>query len=183
MLRRVENAEVFYQRDVWGMLTGKYKIMLQVGNKQHFTRHRVTPQEFRQMEARSAAEPVKYVTVGERHYWRFEGTWHRENEGLDGDTIHALLVKRKLKQEDEIKRAKSIRAHGQLPDGSLRTRIPDDVRLLVFQRDGTQCVKCGNGNELQLDHIIPVSMGGGNTAENLEVLCGPCNRRKGASIA
>jgi 5-methylcytosine-specific restriction endonuclease McrA len=37
-------------------------------------------------------------------------------------------------------------------------------------------------SEFQYDHIIPVSVRGGSTEDNLQILCGPCNRRKGASI-
>jgi hypothetical protein len=30
MLRRTENVEVYYKRDLWGLLTSKYKILLEV---------------------------------------------------------------------------------------------------------------------------------------------------------
>lgn len=182
-MRRVNDVEVFYQRDPRGLLTGKYKIMLQVGRKQHFSSARVTVDEFRAMERQSEHEPVLYLSQGSRNYWRFEGFWYADTDGLTVNDVHALLVKRRLMREDEIKRAKSIAANGQLPDGSRRTRVRGDVRMLVFQRDGSQCVRCGSDTDLQLDHIIPVSMGGANTEANLEVLCGTCNRRKGASIA
>ena len=63
-----------------------------------------------------------------------------------------------------------------------RGAIPDDVKHLVWQRDGGACRSCGATLELQFDHVIPVSMGGASTPENLQILCGPCNRRKGASL-
>ena len=34
--------------------------------------------------------------------------------------------------------------------------------------------------ELHLDHVVPWSKGGANTVANIQLLCGPCNRRKGA---
>ncbi len=33
--------------------------------------------------------------------------------------------------------------------------------------------------DLDWDHIIPRSLGGGNTIENLIVACGPCNCARG----
>jgi 5-methylcytosine-specific restriction endonuclease McrA len=64
-----------------------------------------------------------------------------------------------------------------------RTPIPDDVKVFVWQRDSGRCVRCGSNERLEFDHIIPVSLGGANTARNLQVLCEPCNRSKGAAIA
>ena len=41
-----------------------------------------------------------------------------------------------------------------------------------------RCVRCGAEEDLQFDHVIPVARGGGNAPENIQVLCGPCNRAK-----
>ena len=43
-------------------------------------------------------------------------------------------------------------------------------------------VNCRSQERLELDHITPVSKGGGNTARNLQLLCERCNRKKGARI-
>jgi Holliday junction DNA helicase RuvB len=60
--------------------------------------------------------------------------------------------------------------------------IPFEVRIKVWRRDNGKCVKCGTRQNLEFDHIIPVSKGGSNTARNVELLCEDCNRLKSDSI-
>jgi hypothetical protein len=59
-----------------------------------------------------------------------------------------------------------------------RQRISDDIKVSVWRRDGGKCVTCDSRNNLEYDHIIPVSKGGSNTLRNIELLCEACNRRK-----
>ncbi len=54
------------------------------------------------------------------------------------------------------------------------------VYQFLAQRDGEKCIACGAVNNLQVDHIIPVSKGGDNSPSNLQLLCQPCNLKKGA---
>ncbi|MBU4565810.1 MAG: HNH endonuclease [Proteobacteria bacterium] len=63
-----------------------------------------------------------------------------------------------------------------------RERIPDSVRLFVWQRDKGKCVRCGSAEKLEFDHIIPVVKGGSNTERNIQLLCERCNRKKGGDI-
>ena len=66
--------------------------------------------------------------------------------------------------------------------GERNTRsIPQDVKIAVSVRDQGRCVQCGSAEDLHYDHKIPWSKGGANTANNIQLLCGTCNRRKGAN--
>lgn len=44
---------------------------------------------------------------------------------------------------------------------------------------GDYCQYCGAIENLEADHIWPRSMGGPFELWNMQVLCAPCNRRKG----
>lgn len=65
---------------------------------------------------------------------------------------------------------------------TMRTRnITLSVRMDVLRRDSSQCVCCGRKPpevELEVDHVIPFSKGGGNDLSNLQALCFDCNRGK-----
>jgi len=63
-----------------------------------------------------------------------------------------------------------------------REPIPQDVIDAVWNRDGGQCVKCNSNQDLEYDHIIPLSKGGSNRYRNLQLLCVKCNRSKSDNI-
>jgi hypothetical protein len=63
--------------------------------------------------------------------------------------------------------------------------------IAIFERDNWTCRKCGkktpkrlrgtcNKRAPELDHIIPLSLGGSHIAINLQCLCRQCNGDKGA---
>ena len=56
------------------------------------------------------------------------------------------------------------------------------VRHKVWHRDHGRCVECGSQNNLQFDYIIPFSKGGSNAAENIQILCESCNKKKSNKI-
>lgn len=63
-----------------------------------------------------------------------------------------------------------------------REMIPQKIKDLVWQRDKGRCVICGNNENIEFDHIIPVSKGGSNTYKNVQILCEKCNRTKSVNI-
>jgi len=55
-------------------------------------------------------------------------------------------------------------------------------RINLMARDSFQCQYCGrrpHRAELNLDHVVPRSLGGRSTWENVVTSCVDCNRRKG----
>ncbi len=58
-----------------------------------------------------------------------------------------------------------------------RKPISKNLRRYIMERD-SNCLKCGSVSDLTIDHIKPVSCGGENTHDNLQVLCRLCNSKK-----
>jgi hypothetical protein len=55
--------------------------------------------------------------------------------------------------------------------------VPKSTREEIMLRD-VNCVLCGASENLEIDHITPVSKGGTADHDNLQVLCRSCNRSK-----
>ena len=61
--------------------------------------------------------------------------------------------------------------------GSQRVAVPVAVRRKVLAR--SSCEYCGDTHgPFEVDHIVAVSRGGGNEADNLALACFQCNRAK-----
>jgi hypothetical protein len=57
--------------------------------------------------------------------------------------------------------------------------IPQDVKIAVAVRDEGLCQHCGTSTgPMQYDHVIPYSVGGDNSVENIQLLCQRCNAAK-----
>lgn len=63
----------------------------------------------------------------------------------------------------------------------------------VFDRDGWRCMMCGKAtpkerrgtnyaNAPELDHVVPLALGGSHTYANVQCACRSCNGRKGARM-
>jgi len=60
-------------------------------------------------------------------------------------------------------------------DGTLLVREWD----ALMKKYDYRCVCCGEKKKLTIDHVIPVSKGGGSEMSNVQPLCRECNRMKG----
>jgi 5-methylcytosine-specific restriction protein A len=57
------------------------------------------------------------------------------------------------------------------------------VQLAIRTQPYCSNPDCRSTEDLTGDHIVPLSMGGTNTLENVQVLCRSCNSRKGTGAA
>ncbi len=179
MLRRAENVRLGFSP--W-MFSSMGHITVSVGRQSYRLPTKTHKDQWAQAWAAQQTFPVYIMTVGERSLWHFQDRFYWDNDGLGVDQVYALLVTRHQREQQRIERAQAMVTYGATPRQASRGSIPDDLKQLVWQRDGGCCRHCGSNVELQYDHIIPVAMGGATSAENLQILCGPCNRQKGAGL-
>lgn len=61
-------------------------------------------------------------------------------------------------------------------------RLSADIAKRLYAIQKGRCACCGTqlGNGYDLDHIVPLALGGTNTDDNIQLLTTRCNRQKGA---
>jgi len=80
------------------------------------------------------------------------------------DSLSPFIIK---KLEDKYTKRKK-------PDRYISKKIKKEI----FHKYKHKCNYCGSVENLEIDHIIPVSKGGKNELKNLQVLCKSCNLKK-----
>lgn len=130
--------------------------------------------------------------------WVGAGCWcaRYSPDGYVPQSVAKALIRGGLRNAEQLERAGLWEREGnawrftidpaydlwRIDRGVSRRKIPTEVRQFVMERDQNACRRCGATDDLALDHIFPWSRGGSDRAENLQVLCQPCNSSKGASV-
>jgi 5-methylcytosine-specific restriction endonuclease McrA len=67
----------------------------------------------------------------------------------------------------------------------MRRRLSTRARLELFLGAHGRCKACDRlltpGTRWEVDHVVPLALGGADTDENLQVLCSPCHAGKTAT--
>lgn len=104
-----------------------------------------------------------------------------KDESFDTAKIEERTVE--LMRDDEVTKKSGIYKYILMGDErflSLRA-FSDNQKREAYERQNGVCVICGGYFEIrdmEADHITPWSQGGKTTAENCQMLCKSCNRRK-----
>lgn len=81
-----------------------------------------------------------------------------------------------------VYRARSVRARKRAEQYGLTEHYTEWELLELFTHYGWQCMCCGSEGGgimgMVADHIVPLSVGGKNLIENIQILCFGCNVSK-----
>lgn len=142
----------------------------------------VGPRRYAQAEQSQRSQPVLVMQAQGRCWWWYRDRFYWDDDGLTPGDVTALVADRERRKGRKLERARAALVADERAVDGRRERVPRRARLAVWERDGGRCVECGSGFDLQYDHVIPVSLGGATSVENLQLLCGDCNRAKGAAL-
>ena len=107
---------------------------------------------------------------------------------ISDETIEYVGILAKLElsaeEKEEAKRNKvALSMVKRDKNGKIKRKsYSDDVRKLIYIKAGGRCELCGRKillDDMTLDHVNPLSMGGDDDVENLSCTCYPCNLFKG----
>ena len=119
--------------------------------------------------------------------WGFIYNKYKDNKNLDKAELEKKIGN--LMKDSEVQKKSGI--YEYVLDGDehhlgLRT-FDDNIKREVYERQGGHCknTNCPQGKEhifqieeMEADHITPWAKGGKTVAENCQMLCMECNRRK-----
>ncbi len=106
--------------------------------------------------------------------WREVSEFKWENGLVDNDSEWVSTVS----YEIEVPRVIRLLTYDKYPESHVSLN-----RRNLFARDEKTCQYCGCElpmSELSIDHVIPLSMGGKTTWENVVCACTECNKKKGS---
>lgn len=139
--------------------------------------HHPWVQEYYKQEAEKLGKKIReqcFVKINTHEYGLLKD--HFESDDALREWAPVVLMREALKD-------------GLKLSGKLRKTIGQNTRYSVLHNAGFKCQACGakpnkdNDVELQIDHVVPVILGGGNEVSNLQVLCSACNSSKHKNFA
>jgi hypothetical protein len=180
MFKRVTNGTIIYKDT--GIFTKKRLYGFRAGKRS--TKFYMEESQYRSLLELQLQHPVRVMNdpASKKQWWMFKGEFWWEDDGCSSTDVQFILTEKFEQTIRKLKKALARVSQTKANPRNERQHIPDNIKLLVWQRDGGRCVNCGSQLRLEYDHIIPIAKGGSNTARNIQLLCENCNRSKGANL-
>jgi len=127
--------------------------------------------------ARDRADYIKHreskLACAARYYAKHKGDPEFMAKAVENSKRYRIKYPEKAKARAKNAKAK-YRSRLHDARGSHTTA---EWRAILARYDGA-CVKCGSEQDITLDHVMPLAMGGTDFATNLQPLCLSCNCSK-----
>ena len=121
---------------------------------------------------------AEVITIDDHQYSSYDfDTWCEVSQILALEKQAGEDYLQAVNFEIQVPRIVRLTRYDKLPKSTVRFN-----RKNLFARDNHQCQYCGQTrplSQLSLDHVVPRSLGGRTTWENIVCSCMKCNSRKG----
>lgn len=97
--------------------------------------------------------------------------WEKKNREKINITTRAWHIRNPHKSSEYHTRYRTRKAQ----NGGNHTAIEFGV---LCKKYGNECLACGIGGKLTVDHVVPIAKGGTNDISNIQPLCMSCNASK-----
>jgi hypothetical protein len=124
--------------------------------------------------------PVLVTAKSGWHWWWYRDRFWWADRKMSVREIESTILAIDLSSESQREAFERAQASlvGRKDGVSPADALPEQVRREVWIRDRGRCVDCGVASSLAFDHVLPVAVGGSDTAPNLELRCRPCQARR-----
>lgn len=107
----------------------------------------------------------------------------RRASNLDAHRAYAKNYrKNNLEAVRKLAREGARRRNANLKAARSESRVSAKDKLKLVARYGYKCMCCGSEEGITFDHVLPISKGGPDVVDNIQLLCGPCNSSKHTKV-
>ncbi len=119
-----------------------------------------------EVKAKVNTRNKKWYEDNKEHALQYRQDYHIRNRDADNEVV----------REWRKRNPEKTKAY----DASRRGREWIDYQTVceVYRKYKRKCIYCGTKDDLTLEHLTPLSRGGGNEYENLAISCRHCNASK-----
>ena len=134
---------------------------------------------------------MAYVLTNGSHYIKMTDTGAvTKTDNIKEARVYLTTEKAKERMRKAPRKTKGyyildIGTHSKYYVAKGRIKFPKEVREMLYHNADGRCVLCGRKilyDDVSLDHVIPLAMGGADDISNVQITCRACNLFKGSVL-